>query len=212
MRKLTILGVALSAFLPVAAEARVSLGVRLGYAMAGGDAVKDGQMTDVIDGAIPIQLDLGYMVMPDLTIGAFFSYGFGRLGSEISDECDAFDLDCSASNMRLGVRGQYDFSTVSPTFVPWLGLGVGYEWANLEQSDGTDTLKLGFKGWEWVSLEVGGDYKLSPMARAGIFVAYSFGQYSSATLDLNGDSQTEDITDKGTHTYLTFGLRGQFDF
>jgi hypothetical protein len=211
MRKLTFLGVVLGALLvPAAASAQFTLGARLGYAIAGGDAVKDGKMTDVIKGDIPIQLDVGYNLTKELNVGAFFSYGFGMLNSDIKDECDADNIDCSTHNMRLGVQGTFAFEDLNPQFVPWLGFGIGYEWATLKQAQGSQEATITYKGFELANLQLGADFKASPQLRFGPYVSYSFGQFSKATVEFGGDSATEDVPDKGTHTYLTIGVRGQF--
>jgi hypothetical protein len=210
MRKLMILGGALTAFLlPAAAEAQVTLGARLGYAIAGGDAVKDGKLSDLLKGTIPIQLDVGYAVIPDLTIGAFVSYGFGRLAKDVKDACDADSVDCSVSSTVFGVQGLYSFSSVSPTLVPWVGLGVGYESMKFKASLGGESATVTYTGWELAKLQAGADYKMGSM-RVGPFLSYSFGQFGKAKLEGGGQSESADITDKGTHTYLTIGVRGQF--
>jgi hypothetical protein len=213
MRKLSILGVVLGALLvPAAASAQLTLGARLGYAIAGGDAVKDGKMTDVIKGDIPIQLDVGYNLTKELNVGAFFSYGFGMLNSDIKDECDAAvpSVSCSTHNMRIGIQGTFAFEDLNPQFVPWIGFGVGYEWATLKVEQGGEKVTDTFKGFELANLQLGADFKASPQLRFGPFISYSFGQFRSETVDPDPLDLSGDITDKGTHTYLTFGVRGQF--
>jgi hypothetical protein len=203
MRKLMILAAAV--LLPSAASAQLTFGLRVGYAVVGGDAVKDGPMNEVIDGAIPVQLDLGYAVSPAITVGGYFGYGFGRLNSDISDGCDALDLDCSASVTRVGVQGDYSFLGVSPSLVPWAGIGVGYEWAELEIEDETDT----FSGFE-LDLQGGLDLQVSRHLRVGGFLSFGLGQFSKETLDPDPDGVSGSIDDKGIHGYFTIGLRGQF--
>jgi hypothetical protein len=205
------IAVALTAFLdPAAAEGQVTLGARLGYAVAGGDAVKDGPMSDVVKGAIPIQLDLGYAVTPDLTVGAYVAYGFGRLNSDIGDACDALSIDCSARVLRLGIQGAYSFTKVSPTLVPWVGLGVGYENAKLEVSAGGESATQTMTGWEFLNLQGGLDFKATPQLLVGPFLSFSFNQFGHVEFDPDPDGASGDIDQKGTHTYLTFGVRGQF--
>jgi len=214
MRKLTILAVALSALLvPAAASAQLTLGARLGYSIAGGDAAKDAAMDETtgIAGAIPIQLEVGYTVIPDLSIGAYFLYGIGRLSGDFSDECDAFDLDCSASVMRLGIQGIYTMSQLSPTFAPWLGVGFGYEWAKTTMEGGGEEATFSFDGFELLNLQAGADFKASPNLGVGPFVSFSFNRFGSGEVEIPGvGSESGDIEDKGLHTYLTIGVRGTF--
>lgn len=210
MRKLTILAVALAALVvPSAASAQFTLGARLGYAIVGGDAVKDGPMNDVIKSMIPLQLEAGYNITPEFNLGVLYSYGFGQLASDVSDACDAGNIDCSASNWRLGLQGTFTFLDVSPTWAPWIGYGLAYESATIKAEGGGESASETYKGWELANLQLGVDYKSGQM-RFGPFLSYSFGQFGSYEAEGFGTTESGDITDKGTHTYFTIGIRGQF--
>lgn len=212
MRNLRFLAVVLGALLvPAAASAQLKLGARLGYAIAGGDAAKGEKMSDGFKGAIPLQLDVGYAVTKELTVGGFFAYGFGRVGDALKDVCDSVPgVDCSASNMRIGVQGTFAFEDLNPQFVPWLGFGVGYEWAKLKLSGGGETVTTTYKGFELANLQLGADFKASPQLRFGPFVSYSFGKFSSGSIKGGGIDESGDIDEKANHTYLTIGVRGEF--
>jgi hypothetical protein len=210
MRKSTILAVTLVALLaPAAASAQFTFGARLSYAIAGGDEVKDVKLSDSISAMIPVQLEAGYNVTPDLNIGAFFSYGWASESSDVSDACDLIGADCGITGWRFGVQGIYSLSTVSPTWVPWFGLGVGYESLTLKIEGGGESATFTESGWEFANLQAGADYKAGNM-RIGPFLSYSFGQFGSYDAEGGGQSESGDITDKGTHTYFTIGVRGTF--
>jgi hypothetical protein len=210
MRKSTILAVALAAFLvPGAASAQFTLGARLGYAIVGGDAVKDGPMDDVVSSMVPLQLEAGYAITPEFNLGAFYSYGFGQLSSNGSDMCDALGADCSLSNWRLGLQGTFTFLDLSQAWAPWIGFGMAYESAKLTLEAGGQKATSTNKGWELANLQLGCDYKAGAM-RFGPFLSYSFGKFGSFENEGGGLNESGDITDKGTHTYLTIGIRGQF--
>jgi len=212
MRKLSILGVVLGALLvPAAASAQLTLGGRLGYGITGGDAEKGTKMSDGVKGVIPIQLDVGYNLTKELNVGAFFSYGIGRLGGEIKDLCDNTPgVDCSAKNMRLGIQGTFAFEDLNPQFVPWLGFGVGYEWVSLKLEGGGESVTTSYKGFELANLQLGADYKASPQLRFGPFVSYSFGKFSKYKVEGGGLDTDGDVEETANHTYLTIGVRGQF--
>ncbi len=208
MRKLFMLGAVLAAtLLPAASHAQnanLSLGVRLGYGMATGDVAGDGAgstiaMSDWVKGQVPVQLDAMYRFTPEWALGLYFSYGFGQLSSTVSNQC----TDCSASDTRFGVQATYSFVTASPGFVPWLGLGLGYEWNKIDENGVSAT----FKGMEFLNLQLGGDYKVNPTFAIGPYVMYSFGQYSSG--DIAGT--TGDVVEKKMHGWFDVGLRGKFD-
>jgi len=200
MRKLLMLGAVLAAVVvPTASQAQFTLGARLGYGIPMGDVAKDAKLSDWAKGQIPIQLDAMYKLTPDISVGAYFSYAFGLLNSDISDFCDATNTDCSFSVWRAGIQGAYSFARVSPTFVPWLGVGIGWENATADFGGGSfDT-----NGFEFLNLQGGADYSVSKQLAVGPYVQFSLGQFSK--------SDGEDIPDKAMHEWLSFGIRGKFD-
>ncbi|MCK7470275.1 MAG: hypothetical protein MZU95_05310 [Desulfomicrobium escambiense] len=46
------------------------------------------KMADGVKAQIPFQLDAGYRVTPEITIGAYGSYGIGQIGGDLADGCD----------------------------------------------------------------------------------------------------------------------------
>lgn len=208
MRKLLMVGAVLAALvLPTASQAQFTLGARLGYGIGMGDVGGSGAsalaMSDWVKSQVPIQLDAMYRFSPEIAAGVYFSYGFGQLNSDLADACDAAGQDCSSSNTRFGIQGTYSFTKVSPSMVPWAGLGIGYEWNSADLAGDTIT----FTGFEYLNLQAGLDWKLNPQFALGPYVQYALGQYDSG--EINGTSA--DITDKAMHSWLSFGIRGKFD-
>lgn len=203
MRKLLTLAVAMALALPTASRAQFSLGARLGFAPAMGDAMKGAPMSDGAKSQIPIQLDALYKFTPEFAAGLYFSYGFVQLASAVTNDCNASGVSCSASVTRLGVEATYSFTTVSPTFVPWAGAGIGYEWLTEKDSFGGVSVSADATGFEFLNLQVGGDYKVSNQFFVGPYIMLTVGQYS----EVAGNS----IPDKAVHEWLGFGIRGKFD-
>ncbi len=208
MRKLLILGAVLAAVaVPSASHAqgaKFTLGARLGYGAGIGDVAGDGagstiKMSDWVTGQVPLQLDALYRITPEWAAGVYLSYGVGVLSSTISDQC----TDCTASDTRIGVQATYSFVSASPGFVPWLGLGLGYEWNKVDENGISAT----FSGMEWFNLQGGADWKLGSVFALGPYVMYSMGQYSSG--DVAGVSGS--VVEKKAHSWLGFGVRGKFD-
>jgi hypothetical protein len=199
MRKLLMASL-VALLVPTASSAQISLGLRLGFAPAMGDSAKDLKMSDGVKSQIPVQLDALYKVTKDIAVGGYFSYGIGQLGN---DACDVSGVDCSASVMRFGVQGLYTFNQLQAPLIPWAGLGFGYEMADGEIGD-TDVSASGF---EFVNLQVGGDYKVNDQFSVGPYLQFSVAQYSKA----DTGAGSEDIEDKGIHEWFGFGLRGKFD-
>jgi hypothetical protein len=196
MRKLLMLAALL---VPMISQAQVSLGLRVGYAPAMGDFAKDAPMSDGVKSQIPVQLDALYKVTKDIAVGGYFAYGFGQLNS---DFCPS-GTDCSASDMRFGVQGTYTFNQLKSPLVPWAGLGFGYEIAKASIGD-TDTSASGF---EFLNLQVGGDYSVNEQFAIGPYVMLSVSQFSKQ----DDGTTSADIEEKGLHQWLGFGIRGKFD-
>jgi outer membrane protein W len=190
---------------------RFVVGLRLGYGLPIGSIAKDLKMSDEVSGQIPIWLDLGYMVTPNIMVGLYGQYGFGSVGGDIKTLCDAAgdSVSCKMSDIRFGVQGQYH---VFPreNLDPWFGLGVGYELMKISLSGGGEEGSATVKGFEFVNLQAGFDYKVAPILGIGPFISFSLGQYGSASADGAGVSVSGDITNKAMHEWLTIGVRGAF--
>lgn len=192
-------GAAVSTDAPPDAGGKIKIGLRLGYSIPMGDSAKDSKLSDGISGVIPIWLDLGYMVTPNIMIGLYGMYGIAMLNSDIKDACD----DCSASQMRFGLQGQYHISPAA-SLDPWVGLGIGYEIMSFKAPNpvGTGTIDADLKGIEFANIQGGADFKVSDALTVGPFLSFSLGQYSKS-----GDA---DIENKAMHEWLTLGVKGTF--
>lgn len=214
VRKLALVGVLAAALAaPARSEAQFGIGARIGYAFGVGDVGGDSggslKMSDWISGQIPVQVDLMFHVIPGLSVGPYFSYGFGRVGGDLKDQvCDMVGVDCSSSIMRLGVQGTY---TLPPPIPLWVGVGIGYEWSKLTAEGGGESGDIKFHGMELLNLQVGADFLATPVLRFGPFLMMSMGRYSDAESSgaLSGISMS--IPDKKVHEWFEVGVRGMFD-
>lgn len=199
----SIMAVSQDAHADEALHSGLELGLRTGYALPLGDALKDIKMKDGVSGKIPLQLDIGYRVMPQLYVGAFFEYGIMLQSSRIKDFCDAAKLDCSASTLRFGANVQYHFLTQG-TILPWAGVGAGYEIFSGKTGD----LKSSYSGLEFLNVQLGGDFLATSSLRIGPVVGFSLGQFSSRKFG----NESNDIPDEGKafHQWLTLGIRGAY--
>lgn len=222
MRKLLMVLAVIA--VPTASHAQFQLGVRLGYGGASGDAYKDkvtgeaAKMSDGISSQVPVQLDAMFAVTPQIRLGGYLSYGFARIGGTLKDTCDLGGVDCSTSEVRLGIQGTYAFTMVSPKFVPWAGLGIGYEWSSYTAEATGVKVETSLSGFEFATLQIGGDYKVNPLFSVGPYLTYSFAQYSGGQQKLSIAGQpTEtlnfsDSNDTAMHSWWSIGIAGKFDF
>lgn len=216
MRK--ILGIAVVVALLAASTAQAqapsasgfSLGARVGYGIPLGDAdggdpfsgTPPAAMTDLVSGMIPLQLDVTYRFNPNWQLGLYFQYGIAFAASNF---CPT-GASCSGSNVRFGAEAMYTFA--SQGFSPWVGLGLGFEWQNLTASAAGISVDFQVSGFEYLNIQLGGDWKLSPTFKMGPFVSFSLGSYDNVSAaGLSGS-----IANTTTHEWLQLGLKGTFDF
>lgn len=187
-----------------------SFGLRLGYGLpmakyassltVSGVTLDFGDISDSVGGKIPIWLDAGYRLTSNVYVGGYFEYAPG-----LTKNCPP-GYSCSASDVRLGANAQYRLLP-GQSFDPWVGIGIGYEWLNL----GMSGLNAGFHGWEFVNLQVGGDFLVGTNLGIGPYLAFSLAQFGTFTASQGGISASIDITDKSLHEWLQFGVKGTFD-
>ncbi|HEX9052256.1 MAG TPA: hypothetical protein VF841_17135 [Anaeromyxobacter sp.] len=199
-----LLAAALAAVLPSAASAAPSLALRLGYESSSGSATTGTSMSEVAKADFPLQLDASWRFGPHFSMGVYYSFAIGQLSRAVSNRCDAYQASCSMWEMRVGIRGEYAFAEVSQRFVPWIGVGSGWEWVRASVSAPRDSASDLVSGWEWVTLEGGGDVRVAPKLWIGPYLGWRFGRYGR----LNGFS----IENQADHSWLGVGVRGRWDF
>ena len=189
------------------------LSLELGYAPAIGDADKTttgtGEaMTDVVSSHVPLVLGVGYRINPLVSVGGIFQYGFAQLDSSA---CPS-GVSCSASDLRLGAEVRLHFLSEQP-FSPWVSAGFGYEWFNVDMSQGSLSANLTYKGFEFLNLEAGGDFRVSPSFTLGPFIGLRVQQFDSMSgTNSSGTNISQEIPSdqKAVHGWVAFGLRGMF--
>ena len=196
------------------------LGVRTGYAFSAGHIGalpngNDGDLGDVVSAQIPLWLDVGYRLNSDLYLGAYFQYGFGFVNDDRQGLCRNANVDCSASDIRLGVMGRYALGVLGQT-TPWVGLGVGYEWTKFSVHEsvlGTNTDSTS-SGFEIANLQFGLDYALTSRVLIAPFLSVSFGQYRNFSSKTEAGALTttvdQDYDKKSFHEWVLIGARFAF--
>jgi outer membrane protein with beta-barrel domain len=211
MRRLGLLGAVIAALLfPAAARAQFTLGARAGYAFGWGDVGGTLGVGDWVSSQVPLQVDALYRVNPRLALGAYFSYGFAQTGGAASDLCGLQGTDCSANVRRFGVQAAYALAP-HDRVEPWIGANIGYEWNTLEVTDPTGTVKTEFKGWEYLGLQAGADWRLGAKIAAGPFLHASLARYGEGDISDSSGSGGGSIDSKKLHGWITLGVRVKLD-
>ena len=184
------------------------LSLALGYAIPFGDYYQSdsGQgavISDEISGGIPIVFGAGYRINPQVSVGATFQYGEGFVKS---DACPS-GASCSASDYRLSFGVRFHFMA-EQSFSPWISVGLGYEWLPIEVSEGRQSGGASIAGLEFMNLEFGGDFRVSPDFTIGPFVGLWVGKFSRVSAD--GDSVDIPSDNQSFHGWIALGVRGAF--
>jgi hypothetical protein len=195
---LTAFFVAILLAVPAAASAQLSLGARLGYGAVGGEVVKDVKLSSWVDHEIPVQLDVSFKVLPNLSLGAYYAYGFTSVNS-------GSGLD-SANDTRAGVQAAFAFLP-GEKLNPWIGVGTGWGWLNAK-GGGVD---MAISGWDMLTLQGGLDYGVAKAATVGLFASYSTGEYRDGKITIPGTKWASGSIGSGevaSHGLFTIGVRG----
>jgi hypothetical protein len=185
-------------------------GLRLAYAVPFGDQVENTSLNDTFSGAIPLVLEAGYRFTRNISAGALFQYAFGQIkGSAAAGFCNDNGVSCSGSVMRVGIEGIYNLRLDTP-LDPWVGLGIGYEWGSLSGSGNNFSFSGTDSGFEFLTLQGGGDYRLAPQFALGPFLSFSIARYGSQSVTMNGTTTSMDIGNTAVHEWLQIGVRGTF--
>jgi len=194
------------------------IGVRTGYAFSAGrlGAPPNGTDYDVGDyvtGQWPIWIDAGYRLNPNVYLGGYFQYGFGFVNDDSQDYCRSADVDCSASDVRLGVMARYHFMPAW-RFSPWAGLGFGYEWGKFSVNQSliseSDT-DWSWHGFEFMNLQAGADYRFAHRFVVAPFVSVSLGQFRkmAQTTTVGSTTRTDkyNVAKESLHEWILIGVR-----
>ena len=199
----SVAALSLSASLAHADGIGVNLGLRTGYSIALGDADANSKLSDGISGAIPLHLDATYAITPAINAGLYFGYGFGMAGSKSPPD----GVTVNNSTLAYGLQANMLFP--SEGISGWAGVFGGLESGTSKASQGSLTATSTASGWQ-AGVQGGADWKVAPSFVVGPFASLAFGQYGSLKIESPDATVTGDVADKGTHEWLTIGVRGSY--
>lgn len=180
----------------------LTLGVRAAYAIPTGNLFEGSSLSSAFDGALPLQLDLGYRFDRHFSAGLFASWAHG-----FPNDCPA-GVSCSGSSTRVGLEIFYTLDQQG-SLRPWFGAGMGYEWLKAKTT-GAQTGEITFSGFEWIDLQVGGDFPLSPRVWAGPFFMLTAARFADADASGSGSASIPS-GQRRFHTWLMLGLKGHYE-
>jgi outer membrane protein W len=158
-------------------------------------------LSDVFSYKLPILIEAGYDITPNLMLGIQAQYGF------IVDKSAACGsgMPCSDHDLELGIQGQYHFAP-HQTIDPWVGLGIGYEIESYTTAVLSETYSGTRQGPQLVKLQGGADFQLGRILTVGPFLAFSVAEYATET----SEGISNSIPSKALHEWLSVGVKGTF--
>jgi hypothetical protein len=182
---------------PISNAFEVAVGT--GYTQGGGKI--GGNMQSLEDVSGPggaVEIDLGYRIIPQLSVGVYGTFSKFQHGDRIDNNTDVLGT-------TAGIQAAWHFRPET-SIDPWVSLGTGWKGLWLNPSSGKVT---SLQGLELARLQVGADYRvskdiaISPVIGGGLSMFIS--QDSAMTTDLT------EIHDKKVNFTGFAGLSGRFD-
>lgn len=171
-----------------------------------GGVPTDVRMHEAFDPQIDIYLEGGVRLNPHLALAIYGDFGHGDPSSNVRAEpaCAAFGNSCAANTGRVGVLLRHTFEPRARS-TPWLAIGTGYEWGDVDLDDGFggSTRYFSYTGWEIARLMGGIDLRTNPVFGFGLYAGVSVGRYSHYS-----DADVDVSLPSGSlHTTVEAGLR-----
>jgi hypothetical protein len=201
MRKLFPLLVLSLVAAPLArADGSIALSARAGVAKPFGDVAKGEALGDAVDWAFPLQADLQFRFLKQLSAGAYVRYAPATLASDLSDACDAVNASCSLADIAFGAIAEYRFRDRLEGG-PWVGALVGYELLKGDTAGLLGKQSTTLSGLE-AGVQAGMDFELGGLT-LGPWASLMGGRFTKVKVE--GDSSS--IDDKAFHGWFQVGLR-----
>lgn len=189
------------------------MALRTGVQIPIGELEKNGKMSDFTGVQVPIIVDLGGKIIPNLFLGGYLGISVGGAAGKLADTCEKADLSCTSIGARIGAQIQYHINPEGK-INPWVGYGIGYELLGVSGEGNNTKLSAATAGVEFAHIMAGADFRISKGFGIGPFADFSIGQYSVATIEatVNGTTTKRDgdIENTALHQWLMIGARFVF--
>lgn len=224
--RVTLLVAAVAFAAPGTSLAQLQLGARTGVEVAAGgfgNNPQTGQGRQLSDGQVaqlPLQLEVGFDVAPEVTLGGYFGVGAGIASDKLvvdgrgnrlcGTETANGKMTCSGFDWRAGVQGRAAFAGSWQRFVPWLELGLGYESVSMRAKNDGWKATIVYTGYE-VGLHAGGDFRVGRHFAFGPYAGVSVGRFRTSKVSATGAaSRSFSIDEQAYHEWIGAGVRGAF--
>jgi len=177
----------------------LEIAVGTGYTQGGGKLGGAlGNLEDVSGPGAAVELDLGYRIIPQLTVGAYGTFSKYQHG-------DLLDSSTDVLGATAGVQAAWHVRP-DTSIDPWVSLGTGWRGLWLNPSSGKVT---SLQGFELARLQLGVDYRISRDIAIAPVIGGSLSMFVSQDAPMTTDFT--EIQDKKVNFTGFAGLSGRFD-
>jgi hypothetical protein len=171
-----------------------------GYAQGGGKLGGElGSLEDVAGPGAAVEVDLGYRIIPQLTVGVYGTLAKSQHGDQI-------DSNTSVLGATAGVQAAWHFRP-QISIDPWVSLGTGWHGLWLDPDAGKVT---SLQGLDLARLQVGVDYRVTRQIAIAPVIGASLSMFVSQDSPMT--TSYAEIQDKKVNVTGFVGLSGRFDF
>jgi hypothetical protein len=209
------------------AQPGLQVGVRSGIGAGTGVVYQGLKVIDGSNGFVPVIIDAGLRLLPEVYLGAYGQWGY--VSNKTNGVSCPEGFYCNTQDWRFGIQADWH---IMPRlrWDPYIGLNFGYEVLHENLSGNTvvpvapgvaapatANASVTDRGWEYVGLTLGSDYRMSRYAAIGGFISASLNQFNvhegTQTVAVAGQSVTTPVSNvnSGLHEIYIIGLRGTFD-
>ena len=175
------------------------IGVATGYTQGGGKLGGNmGSLEDLSGPGGAVEVDLGYRILPQLSLGAYGTFAKYQKGDNVANDTDVLG---ATAGLQAVLHARPDRSVD-----PWVSLGTGWKGLWLNPSSGKVT---SLQGLELARLQLGVDYRVSKDVAIAPVIGGSLSMFISQDSDMTAD--LTEITDKKVNFTGFAGLSGRFD-
>lgn len=202
-----LLGAAAASAAPApAAREGVQAALHVGYSRPIGGLQTQAalELSTLFDSEVPFSLEVGWRFDPHWLVGAYGGVAGAAIGSTFAAPCSV--ANCAARAYRVGLLTKV-YLVPDGLLDPWLGVGLGYDVAQLDIEARDAAIATTLRGFEGPTLCAGVDVRLSRYLGLGPFLALAPGEYTHRSVETDHYSFDLPILQSEWHAWLSAGLR-----
>ena len=175
------------------------IGVGAGYTQGGGKLGGTlGNREDAASAGATVEVDLGYRIIPALSVGAYGTFATYQRGDHLVG-------DTNVLGATAGIQATYHLRP-DRSIDPWVSLGSGWEGLWLDPSNAKTT---SLQGLQLARLQVGADYRITKDVAIAPVIGGSLTMFVSQDSPMT--TNYDEIHDKKLNLSGVAGVAGRFD-